>query len=71
MDLEISHHSLLKENADPNLSSQQTPSKDGYKLTLGETLFDGKMKEAKVLAFKEKAPAPKEGHINQHRFATV
>lgn len=62
MDLEVSHFNLLKENQDPNHEDQSE-----YKEQLADSLFNGKMKEAKVLAFKSKAPTPSEGHLNRNR----
>lgn len=68
MDLEISRFNLAKENANPNgAEGVFSPSKEGYKQALAESLFDGKMEKAsKVLAFKQKAPEPKE-HQNVHK----
>lgn len=63
--MEISHFNLMKENTNPNFAS---PSKEEYNNKLAESLFEGKMtKDAKILAFKTKAPAPKEGSQSQHR----
>jgi len=65
MDIEISHFNLMKENANPNMCS---PSKEEYREKLAESLFEGRMtKDAKILAFKNKAPAPKEGTQNGQR----
>eukprot|EP01114_Cavostelium_apophysatum_P007735 TRINITY_DN19909_c0_g1_i1.p1 TRINITY_DN19909_c0_g1~~TRINITY_DN19909_c0_g1_i1.p1 ORF type:complete len:424 (+),score=90.82 TRINITY_DN19909_c0_g1_i1:78-1274(+) len=53
MDLDISQYNLMKENVDLNG-------------TLAESIF-GDSKDCKVLAFKSKAPAPKESAISGHK----
>jgi len=43
-----------------------SPKKESYKSSLAETIFDGKVvaNNSKILACKNKAPAPKEGYQN-------
>ncbi|PRP80126.1 hypothetical protein PROFUN_12209 [Planoprotostelium fungivorum] len=60
MNVDISSYSLSKENANPN-----SVESDEYRNQLDEGLFDGKLKSSKVLAFKNKAPAPRD-HINSN-----
>eukprot|EP01100_Stratorugosa_tubuloviscum_P003681 TRINITY_DN1898_c0_g1_i3.p1 TRINITY_DN1898_c0_g1~~TRINITY_DN1898_c0_g1_i3.p1 ORF type:complete len:475 (+),score=235.22 TRINITY_DN1898_c0_g1_i3:112-1536(+) len=43
-----------------------SPSKLNYKTSLAESLFDGKT-QCKILTCKTKAPAPKEGYLNNLR----
>jgi hypothetical protein len=56
MDFEQSHFELLRdrENACPNSTPVMTPSKSAARSAVGTP-------SAKILAFKHKAPAPKEG----------
>lgn len=66
MDLDISQSLFSKEN-NTNAQQQQpcspSPAKEHFNQKLAHELFDGKQpKDAKVLAFKQKAPAPREGH---------
>ena len=64
MDMDVSSFSLSKENS--NQLPSPSPSKQQYQERLAHQMFDGKNPhEAKILAFKQKAPAPKEGHLNQ------
>jgi cell division cycle protein 20 (cofactor of APC complex) len=65
MDLDLAHYNLTCENDDPNIS----PSKQLYRQALAEHLFDGRTvgKGSKVLAFKNKAPAPSDTYQNQLR----
>lgn len=67
MDLDVSHYNLTKENCNPNMidTISPSPSKEGYNKVLAESLFDGQI-GSKVLAFKSKAPVPKETS-NLHR----
>lgn len=70
-DMEIGHY-LMKENSTPNLLSTDnaclSPRKEGYKESIAESLFDGKMqKGTKVLAFKSKAPMPQDSTQNPHK----
>lgn len=69
MDLELGQY-LLKENSNPNLLGEGmlSPRKETYKECVAESLFDGKLqKGAKVLAFKAKAPLPKDSTQNPHK----
>src|SRR5690349_5836884 len=63
MDLDIAHFKLMKENTDSNLPL--SPSKANFSERLAGEMFEGKM-NSKVLAFKCKAPEPKESG-NQHK----
>lgn len=59
LDVEVSSYALLKEN------EVASPEKE-YNTQLAETLFDGKL-PAKILSFKNKAPAPNEAYQNGQR----
>jgi len=52
MDVDISNYNISKENANPNCE-------EAYKNELEGSLFEGKLR-SKVLAFKNKAPLPRE-----------
>lgn len=63
MDIEVGHFNLMKENM-----GECSPSKQQYKEELANSLFQGsKVDELKILALKNKAPAPKEGFQNRLR----
>lgn len=58
MDISISHYNLLKENNNPQTPS--TTQTSNYKSALAQTMFNKKEKieNFKILALKDKAPAP-------------
>eukprot|EP00884_Botryococcus_braunii_P000111 jgi/Botrbrau1/100/Bobra.0022s0089.1 len=58
LNIEDSDYQLLKENS----GDQMSPSKAAYQRRLAEGL--GQDRPARILAFKNKAPAPPEGHLN-------
>lgn len=63
MDIEVGHFNLMKENM-----GECSPSKQHYKEELANSLFQGsKVDDLKILALKNKAPAPKEGLQNRLR----
>lgn len=63
MDIEVGHFNLMKENM-----GECSPSKQQYKEELANSLFQGtKVDDLKILALKNKAPAPKEGLQNRLR----
>ena len=72
LDLEKAHYSLVasSENARKDEPTQGaevvSPGKEEYKKRLTESLLESEGREAacKILAFKNKAPAPPEGHAN-------
>ncbi|CAL5225554.1 g8390 [Coccomyxa viridis] len=59
LDVDVSSYNLLKENA----FVAEIPQKSEYAKLLEETLGTGSS-NSRILAFKNKAPAPPEGHIN-------
>jgi hypothetical protein len=70
MDLDVSNFSLSKENQSQVAHSavSSPTAQQRYQERLANQMFDGKNpSDAKILAFKTKAPAPKEGHQAQHR----
>lgn len=67
MDLDVAAFALTKENAEKERNAQAagellSPSKEAYKKQLKDNLL--MRKDAKILAFKSKAPAPPPGHDN-------
>lgn len=73
MNLAVSAFNLNdSENNHPNMETQNsgvviTPKKEDYKNTLKSSLFNNDQPGSKILAFKNKAPAPKESHQNTLR----
>lgn len=63
MDFDRSHHDLLKENATNLPAIAQSPCKQTYVSANTDAGSQG----AKILAYKTKAPAPKEGYQNNLR----
>eukprot|EP00003_Mantamonas_plastica_P013672 TRINITY_DN2382_c0_g1_i1.p1 TRINITY_DN2382_c0_g1~~TRINITY_DN2382_c0_g1_i1.p1 ORF type:complete len:571 (+),score=138.23 TRINITY_DN2382_c0_g1_i1:80-1714(+) len=72
IDLEISHFNLTNTDNVPVQTSTHgqeqevllSPKKESYTRTLAENLFSESSSSSKILAFKSKAPAPKEGYQN-------
>jgi len=62
MDLSNAHFNLMKENN--GVLGNESPSRNEFNKTLADSMGAG---TNRVLAFKEKAPAPKEGHENSLR----
>jgi hypothetical protein len=64
MDMDASHFQLTSsENLlAPTGEDNASPSRQQYRQDLASNLFDGGMHGSKILAFKAKAPEPKEGH---------
>ena len=66
MDIDVANFNLTsKENAHPNGTYLESPAKVEYASSLSDCLFDSSKNRTKVLAFKNKAPAPKEGYSNR------
>lgn len=54
---ELSHYNLTNENLDvQNLRDHADTPEDQYKMALANSLYNGELDNAKVLAFKSKAP---------------
>jgi cell division cycle protein 20 (cofactor of APC complex) len=67
IELELQHAQLASAKAASALQDvMKSPKKESYKSSLAESIFDGKA-GSKILACKNKAPAPKEGYQNNLR----
>jgi len=64
MDLDVARFNLASDGEASSSKEIQSPSKEAYKKRLAENLLASDAKEAKILAFKSKAPAPPEGFDN-------
>ncbi|GAQ84943.1 Anaphase promoting complex Cdc20 subunits [Klebsormidium nitens] len=72
MDLDVAHFTLMQESAKENAGSHASdclsPTKEEYKRQLaGSLLRTDESEQCRILAFKHKAPAPPEGHVNPMR----
>lgn len=72
MDLDVAHFNLMQESAKENSASQApdclSPTKEEYKRQLAGSLLNTEDSEHyRILAFKNKAPAPPESHVNPMR----
>lgn len=65
MDMDVSHFNVSTSNSSAG-SCDTSPSRDNYKSSLCRSLFkeDSQGMSSKILSFKEKAPAPPQGHEN-------
>jgi len=65
MDFDNTRYGFAKENGGENESpSKQSPSKEAYERTLNSNIM-GSDSGSRVLAFKQKAPAPEKGHVSE------
>lgn len=68
LEMELQHSWLQPGVAAALQEVMNSPKKESYKSSLAETIFDSKIgSNSKILACKNKAPAPKEGHQNNLR----
>lgn len=65
LDVDMANMHLTKENQTDNGDGQGSPTAGEYQAMLAGQL--GVEREARILAFKQKAPAPPEGHDNSLR----
>jgi len=63
MDIDVANFNLTSKENHPNNSYLESPAKAEYASSLSDCLFE--KNRTKVLAFKNKAPAPKEGYSNR------
>eukprot|EP00761_Pharyngomonas_kirbyi_P011189 gb/GECH01011214.1/.p1 GENE.gb/GECH01011214.1/~~gb/GECH01011214.1/.p1 ORF type:complete len:484 (+),score=106.24 gb/GECH01011214.1/:1-1452(+) len=62
MDFDVSNYNLVT-----NENQYGSETNTTYNTNLKETLFDGSQPNNKILSFKQKAPAPREGYQNNMR----
>jgi cell division cycle protein 20 (cofactor of APC complex) len=73
MDLDVAHFNLMRDSAKENAFNSHldivSPTKEEYKKQLAGSLLqvDQNREHCKILAFKNKAPAPPEGYENPMR----
>lgn len=61
---DVAHFNLMSENSFDSMDVESSPAK-AYKSQLSQSLFGEEQMESKILAMKNKAPAPRAGYQNQ------